>query len=214
MSNKDRNTKGLKEAIAQDIETLKTLEVDIMASHEYYQANLHLFRKVFLKLYGTILLGFILPIPFQWLFQTRFWQDIKNESIWALVKGYSSMALLALGLCVFAFLFLYSSLTHYVLIDRQLKDKLRTGQFLVEKIRMAGTLAYRIFALIVLVPALFLPPGFSLFLAIGALFASGLITGIVVEMELNRIGISTLFTLVKSYFDSNKKPNHDLIKNN
>ena len=48
MNNKEMNTRELKEAITQDIEILKTLDVDIMPSDAYYKANSRLFLHVFL----------------------------------------------------------------------------------------------------------------------------------------------------------------------
>lgn len=200
MNNTTLNTHELKEAITEDIETLKTLEVGIMPAHEYYKTNIHLFLHVFFKIYGTILLGLILPVLFNW-------HEMSLIPFLELLSSLGFVALLALGLCIFAFLFIYSSLNHYVLINHQLKNKLKTGELLVQKIRMAGTIAYRIFAAVVLIPSVYLYPGCALFLAFGAFFVSGIVTTIIVEMELNRIGISTLFTLVKNYFENDKKQN-------
>ena len=206
MNNKEMNTRELKEAITQDIETLKTLDVDIMPADAYYKANSRLFLHVFFKLYGTILLGFILPCPF-------YWRELMSFSAHELCYIFIWMPLMALGLCAFAFLFIYSSLNHYVLIKHQLRGHLKTGDLIVKQIRLAGTIAYRIYAAVILIPSLFLFPSAALFLAFGAFFISGIITGILVEMELNRIGISTLFTLVKNYFDKDKTPTAEFSKN-
>ncbi|BCA97254.1 hypothetical protein TUM19329_36150 (plasmid) [Legionella antarctica] len=197
MNNQEMNTHELKKAITEDIETLKTLEVDIMPAHEYYKANVQLFVRVFLKLYGVILLGYLLPCPF-------YWKSLMSETAYGLLSAFFWMSVLALGLCLFAFLFIYSALNHYILIDCQLKNKLKTGGLMVKQIRRAGTIAYRIYAATVLTLSLFLFPGCALFIAFGAFFISGIVTSILVEMELNRIGISTLFTLVKNYFDKDK----------
>lgn len=206
MNNTTMTTQELKEAITQDIETLKTLEVDIMPADKYYKANLNLFLHVFLKLYGTILLGFFLPVFF-------YWQELTSTPFPELLSSLGLMSLLALGLCLFAFLFIYSSLNHYVLIKHQLRGKLKTGDLIVKQIRLAGTIAYRIYAAVVLIPSIFLFPGGALFLAFGAFFISGILTSMLVEMELNRIGISTLFTLVKNYFDKDKKPTAEFSQN-
>lgn len=66
MNKKNMNVQELKEAIAQDIETIKTLDVDIMPAREYYELNARLFLSVFFKMYGTILLGYALPCLFYW----------------------------------------------------------------------------------------------------------------------------------------------------
>ncbi|HHJ0473914.1 TPA: hypothetical protein ACQDQW_001704, partial [Legionella pneumophila] len=110
MSNEEMNSQELKEAIALDIETLKTLDVDIMPAKEYYQANRRLFLHVFFKLYGTILLGFLLPLPF-------YWKVLMVEtSTHELIYIFFWLPLMALGLCLFVFLFIYSSLNQYILI--------------------------------------------------------------------------------------------------
>ncbi|MCW8481724.1 hypothetical protein, partial [Legionella pneumophila] len=161
MSNEEMNSQELKEAIALDIETLKTLDVDIMPAKEYYQANRRLFLHVFFKLYGTILLGFLLPLPF-------YWKVLMVEtSTHELIYIFFWLPLMALGLCLFVFLFIYSSLNQYILIDYQLKHKLRTGSLIVKQIRRAGTIAYRIFAGLVLIPSLFLFPSAAFFISFG-----------------------------------------------
>lgn len=205
MNKKPMNTHELKEAISRDIETLKTLDVDIMPARAYYQANFRLFRHVFCKIYGTVLLALIVPFLF-------YWRDLEGTSLETL-SDLGIVAGLAFGLCVFVFLFISSSLNEYVLIKYQLRNKLETGDLIVQNIRLAGTIAYCIFAVIVLVPSIFLPPGSALFLAFGAFLISGVLTGILIEMEINRIGISTLFTLVKQYFDKDKKSALDSLQN-
>lgn len=194
MKQKMESTQALKDAIACDIETLKTLELDIMPAKDYYHANRQLFIRVFFKLYGTVLIALLLSCVFYWTY-------LADESLYELVKGMGILALMGLGLCVVAFIFIYSSLNNYVLINYQLRSKLKTGDLLVEKIRWAGRIAYRIFAGIVLVGSLLLGAAFVLPLVIGGFFISSFLTSVIVEMEVKRIGLSTLFTLVKSYFD-------------
>ncbi|MBA2650233.1 MAG: hypothetical protein H0U75_11720 [Legionella sp.] len=206
MNKKVMNNQELKEAITQDIERLKTLEVDIMPAQEYYQTNARLVVYVFLKTYATILLGYILPCFF-------YWQTLSSNTPYQLLMDFLYMALLALGVCLFAMLFISSAINQYVILNYQLKNKLKTGGLIVEKIRLAGTIAYRIFAAIVLIPSIFLPPGCALILGFGAFIMSGFLTSMLIEMELNRIGISTLFTLVKNYFDKDKKATTQLPQN-
>ncbi len=185
---------ALKAAIAEDIETLKKLDVEILPASDYYKANGRLFLYVFLRIYGTVLGGCIVPSFF-------YWKDLMSMGAFTYLLELMGAAFV---LCAFAFLFIYSSLNHYVLIKYQLRDKLKTGDVLVDKLRLAGNIAYGIFAAVVLILSLFIPPGASLHLAFGGFFVSGIGTSIVVEMETNRIGISALFTLVQHYFDKDK----------
>lgn len=195
------NTQELKTAIATDIEILKTLDLDIMPSQEYYQANGSLFLRVFFKIYGTLIVAILLPYLCHYIY---YWQQLMDTPLRQHGIDMVYLAVLALALCAFAFLFIYSSLNHFVLIDSLLRPKLKTGELLVKNIRLAGNIAYGIFAALVLIPAPFLESGMVLFVAFGAFFVSGILTNILIEMEINRVGLSTLFTLVKVYFDKDK----------
>ena len=206
MQNNRMNSEDLKKAIAEDIETLKTLELDIIPAKTYYHANGRLFLHVFLKLYGTLIAAIILPYLYHW-------RQVSEMPINEMFEGLFSLFGLALGLCTIAFLFIYSSLNHYVLVNYQLRRKLKTGEVLVDKIRLAGNIAFGIFATIMLVPAIFLEAGMALFVAMGAFFVSAILTNIIIEMEVNRIGLSAIFILVNSYFDKDKtKPAAEYIK--
>lgn len=114
--------------------------------------------------------------------------------------------LLMLGIMVFIMLMISSSLSQYILINYQLRPKLKTGELIVSKMQLTGTIAYRIYAACVLIPSLFLPPGAAFYVVFGAFFVSGILTSILIDMELDRIGISVLFELVKHFFDKDKKP--------
>ncbi|MCW8400511.1 hypothetical protein OQJ26_17160 [Legionella sp. PATHC038] len=207
MNNHQMNTQELKEAIGQDIQTLKTLDVDIMPANQYYQANIRLFLYVFLKMYVVVVLGNFLP----WLIHIR--EILKHASLGEALLELGYVELLGIGVCLFVFLFLYSPLNHYVLFKYQLKDTLQTGKMLLQKMHSAATIFYRIYVAIVLIPSAFLFPGVAVLLAFVGFLISGLLTNIIIEMELNRIGISTLFTLIKAYFNQDKKSNHDVMKN-
>jgi archaellum biogenesis protein FlaJ (TadC family) len=205
MITKDMTSEELKAAISDDIEALKTLDVDIMPADSYYKACARLFIIVFLKLYGTVLLGFFLP--FVW-----FWPQVQSLSEWQeLLSNLAGLLLMGLGFVVFILLMMASAFSHFVLINYQLRPKLKTGELIVKKMRLSATIAYRIFAILVLIPSFFFPPGAALYTAIGAFFISGLVTGILIEMELDRIGISVLFSLVKHFFDKDKKPPNEFI---
>lgn len=206
MPHKSMSSEELKKAIAEDIETLKTLELDILPAKTYYRANGRLFLQVFLKLYGTVLAAIILPY-------LSHWRQVSEIPKGELFSGLFSLFGLALGLCAFAFLFIYSALNHYILVNYQLRDKLKTGEVVVDKIRLAGNIAFGIFAAVMLIPALFLEAGMAIFVAIGAFFISAILTNIIIEMEVNRIGLSTIFGVVNAYFDKDKtKPSIDCIK--
>lgn len=181
----------LKQAISEDLEALKTLDLNIIPSCEYYRSNLILFVRVFLKIYLTIIgVAFLSMANFM-----GFQKTLSTTFI-----AYAEVSALAFALTLFVFLFLYSPLNFYLLVKFHLQNRLQTGQLLVDKLQLGGRIAYGIFAF-VLLPTAFFNPAFVLPVAFAALFISGIITSIIVEMETNRIGITVLFTLVKSYFD-------------
>lgn len=205
MNNKTMTSQELKEAIRKDIEGLNTLDVDIMPADEYYSANARLSLYLFLKLYGTILLGVVLPF---------LWYGHHVSSLSGLLHYLSNligMFVVASGFCAFAFLFVLAWVNQYVLFNYQLRHKLKTGELIVQKTRWIGRIAYRIFAAIVLIPSFFFPPGFALTLSLVGFFVSWFVTNFIFQMEINRLGISTLITLVNTYFDKDKRSSGEVI---
>src|SRR3990167_6257390 len=126
----------LKQAIADDIETLKTLDLEIMPAREYYSANLKQFRYVFLKIYLTIIGSLSLSII------------LHLDKSWALLIDTFMGFGLALGMVVIVFLFIYDTITHYIIVKHQLRHKLKTGDLIVKNFQLLGKIAYRIFATI------------------------------------------------------------------
>ena len=190
------NPTELKQAIAADIDTLKTLDLEIMSADEYYRANLMQFRHVFLKIYctiiGSMLLAMMLHLPQM--------GGLSWDLFVAMVETFG----LALGLVAIVFLFIYDTIAHYIIVKNQLRHKLKTGDVIVEKFQLLGKISYRIFATIVITPAFFLDPGCVLVATAAGFFITAILTGIIIDMETNRIGISTLMTLINKYFDKKK----------
>lgn len=191
------NAQELKQTITDDIETLKSLDLEIMPSHDYYRANLRLFKNVFLRIYLTVIGAAIVSIFFHW---SSFFPDKENAFYHSLITFGGSFLLTG-----FMFLFIQETLNNYVIFYHQIRLKLKSGELIDQKIKQAGWLAYKVFAVVVVAPTLFLHPVCVLFAEFGAFFASAIITGVVIEMEVKRIGISTLFTQIKHYFDKSKK---------
>ena len=189
------NTSELKQAINEDINTLKSLDLEIMPSQEYYRENLILFKKVYLRMYLPTFFAALISLCFHW--KEVFYQ---YDTWYGIAFAFGGPIILT----GFIFLFIQDSLNNYVIFYHQIRQKLKTGELIDQQIRRAGWLAYKIFALVVIVPTLFFHPGSVLFAEFGAYFVSATITGIIIEMEMKRIGISTLFTLIKHYFDKDK----------
>src|SRR3990167_10961701 len=190
------NSTELKQAIADDMEALKTLDLEIMPANEYYSANIvqcrHVFLKIYLTILGSMLLAMVLRLP-----------HIRGTP-WELFIGMLEGSGLALGMDAIVFLFIYDTITHYIIVKHQLRHKLKTGDVIVEKFQLCGKISYRIFATIVIIPAFFLDPGCVLVASAAGFIITAVLTGVIIDMETNRIGISTLMTLINKYFDKKK----------
>lgn len=190
------NAQDLKQAITEDIETLKSLDMEIMPSQDYYRANLGIFKAVFLRMYLTVVGAAILSIFLHW---DSFFSGKENAFYHSLLTFGCSFLLSG-----FMFLFIQATLNNYVIFYHQIRFRLKTGELIDQQTKRAGWLAYKIFAVVVVVPTLFLHPVCVSLVEFGAFFVSGIVTGIIIEMEMKRIGISTLFTQIKHYFDKSK----------
>ena len=190
------NGQNLKQMISEDINVLKTLDLEIMPSGDYYKANLRLFISVFLRMYLTVSGAAIISILLHW---NSFFSD-KWNILWDMLLTFGGSFLLT----GFIFLFIYETLNNYVIFHHQIRSKLQSGELIDKQIKRAGCLAYTIFAVVVVVPTMFLNPVCVSLAEFAAFFASGIITGIIIEMEMKRVGISTLFTLIRGYFDKSK----------
>lgn len=190
------NGQNLKQMISEDINVLKTLDLDIMPAGDYYKANLRLFLTVFLRMYLTVAGAAVISIFLHW---SSFFSD-KWNGLWEMLLTFGGSFLLT----GFIFLFIYETLNNYVIFDYQIRSKLQSGALIDKQIKRAGWVAYTIFAVVVVVPTIVFHPMAVLIAEFVAFFASGIFTGIIIEMEMKRVGISTLFTLIRGYFDKSK----------
>lgn len=89
MTNNAMTSAELKQAIKEDIEALKTIDIDIMPSDEYYRTNARLFLYVLFKLFGTALLGLVLPLVWYWHYFSSLseWLETLGALFWASLEG-------------------------------------------------------------------------------------------------------------------------------
>lgn len=192
------STNELKQAIKEDIERLKSIELDIMSSSDYYAENRRLLTQIFFRMYLVPVLAFCLSAVFHWKDVFYGW-----ETFYILAVGLGGSFLVTGLIC----LFIQDSLNDYVIFHHQLQSHLKTGELLDSQIQRAGWLAYKIFVPVVVIPVLFLHPSSVVITEFVAFFVSATVTGILVEMEMKRIGISILFSLVKDFFGKSDKLN-------
>jgi hypothetical protein len=190
------NNKELKQAILDDIEILKSIEIGIIPAREYYGGLLKLFVgglwKLGLIVFFTILYASIANPSNPGLAEEP-WLELITES-----------AIIAVFMTTVAMILLGSAIAHYYLIRYYLKNRLKTGHLLVNKLKHCGWFFYVIFAVFCLMFASYTQSA-AIFLMIGFSFmASALITHLAIRIEMNRVGISTLFTVVNEFFNKDK----------
>ena len=190
------NNKELKLAIINDLETLKRLELEIIPARDYYHGVLSLFVN------GLWKLGLIVFIAVLWAMHHHPSNHaIASETFTELVID---AALLAFFMALGAMLLLSIALNHYYLIQYQLKNRLKTGHWLINKLRQCAWLFWSIFTFCCLLFAsdaeaniIYIPVVFSF-------IVSAIITLIVMNMEINRVGLSALFALITQFFNKDK----------
>jgi len=193
------NTRELKQAILEDIETLKHLDLDIMEARLYYGELRRYAAVLFLLVWLPTVVGQCLTLPL-------YWSQFLREPNDFLVFVFIPTALMAL----FWTLFCLSAIAQLVVFQNQLRPVLKTGDHLYHSTLSQCQVPYALFVGSVLlimqfVPfyAAFIAQGVCVFILLGALVT-------MIDMEMNRIGISTLLSLMQRYFD--KKPVNDVEK--
>ncbi|HAT8643607.1 hypothetical protein [Legionella pneumophila] len=190
------NSQELKQAIANDIEVMKHMDVEIIPATEYYLSLLKLVVGGFWKL-GVVS---FLAILFACLHNPRYplngWEAYFNEITSSALIGFS----MALGVIVL----LFHALNYYYLIKYHLEKRLKLGKILITKLKQAAYLFWGLFALFCLMFAS-QAESFTGYLAVGSAFiVSAVITCLIISMELNRVGISALFTVVSQFINKGK----------
>ncbi|WP_131783648.1 hypothetical protein [Legionella gresilensis] len=191
------NHQALKEAISEDIETIKNLNPDIIPAKIYYSKLLTLFISGFWKIWLIVSI-------------TIAYAGINHPSNEGLAREAASQVmsestLMAFFLSFGAMLLLSPSINFFILFRFHLESKLKTGALLVRKFKH---ITYLFFGFFILLCALFGSYGESaaiFMIVVFSFFGSLAATYFFVKMELNRIGISTIFTIFDIYFNKGNK---------
>lgn len=190
------NSKELKQAIAADLETLKCLDVEIIPARTYYTSLLKLFAGGIWKLALVVFLA----ITFSFINNPT--HPMTGTGVY--VETVCWAALAAFFMALGTMIFLMPAISQYYLIQYHLQNRLKTGHLLVAKLRQCAWLYWGVFTLFCLMFAS-VTESAVIFLMIGFSFmGSAAITWIAISMEMNRVGISTLFTVVNQFFNKDK----------
>ena len=187
------NTKDLKQAIADDMETMKRLDVDIMESNVYYREVRRWTLNWFLALLTITLLIGLVCIPLEWIPVDL---TLGYKLIFFVGGSLAASFLLSLGIPAFA--------GKFVIFQYQLRPKLKTGEFLMKQIiRIARTAIIVFSAILFIATAIAGWPfvGGMMFVALGL---TAWVMSFLIEMEAIRLGAGVLFVFIKKYFE--RKP--------
>jgi hypothetical protein len=190
------NSAEMKEAIQADIETLKTMDVDILSPKAYYGAIRRLYFSVCLKMYASLIIPFVLAhllydngiIPYD--------AEALDYAVLAWIMAIPGAIILSIPL--------FGMITNYVIFKAQFKDKLRLGEKIDQMIRRMGRLAWFSFWCVMSLATVAFHPFMLLMLGV---FGGGIILwgiGMFVEMEVKRLGISVLFEALKKHFEKDE----------
>jgi len=190
------NNNELKQAITEDMKTLKNLDLDIIPAREYYTSLFKLFISWVWKL-GLV--AFVAILYASVVNPNH--HGIAKESILSLV---TNSAIIAFVMAVGGVILLGSAIMKYYLINYHLKNRLKTGHLLVNKLRQFAWIFFSIFTFFCLLFAIYSDSADIFFMLVFAFIISALITYMAVSMEINRVGVSTIFTAVSQFFNKDK----------
>jgi len=186
----------MKAAIQEDIETLKTIDVDIMSRKTYYGAIRRLYFSVCLKMYASLIIPFVLAHLLYDSGIMSYDAEALDYAVLAWIGAIPGTLMLSAPL--------FGLITNYVIFKAQFKDKLRLGEDIDQMIRRMGRLAWFSFWCVMSLAAVAFHPFMLLVLAV---FGGGIILWgieVFVEMEVKRLGISVLFAALKKHFEKDE----------
>lgn len=182
------NSHALKAALSADIKSIRMLSPDIIPARIYYGSLLKTSFSFFWKIW--LIVGATIAYPcFHYPKSPFTTQLIVGESI---VFGFFISLIALLILC--------SPISSFVLFRFQLKTHLKTGELLERKFKQVAVAFIGFFVIFSLLLGSYAHPEqipfvvvFSFLLGLGA-------TCFVVNMELKRIGLSTMYTVINEFF--------------
>jgi hypothetical protein len=182
----------LKEALISDLRTIKFLNPEIIPARTYYGG---IFKGVLSGVWKMFLI-----LCFTFIYQEI--NDSKTSLSWFELIYESSMASLCLS--IVPILVFLNPISFYVQFRFHLEKKLKIGALVVKKCRLIARVFFGVFALLCTLFGSYASAQQILLLLVFAYFLSLGAAHIVANMELNRIGLSSLLGLFKKFFSKEK----------
>lgn len=181
----------LKQAIAEDMKTIKMLNPEIIPARVYYGG---LLKGVF---NGVWRMSIILFLTLCYVMS----DDKESVSFSTL---FIDSGVTALFLSTVAMLILLNPISFFVQFQFHLEKKLKTGALIRKKCSHISMVFFGVFASFCILFGSYASGQQIFFMLVLSFFLSLGATHIVVNMELSRIGFSSLFTLFNEFFSKGK----------
>ncbi|HAT3877919.1 TPA: hypothetical protein I8669_002752 [Legionella pneumophila] len=182
----------LKQAIAEDMRTIKTLNPEIIPARSYYgglvKGALSGFWKMFIILFLT--LCYVMG------------PDETDPTTWP--ELFTSSSVISFLLSAVAMLILLTPISFFVQFQFHLEKKLQTGALIRKKCSHISMVFFGVFSFLCILFGSYASGQQIFFMLVLSFFLSLGATHIVVNMELSRIGFSSLFTLFNEFFSKGK----------
>lgn len=124
-------------------------------------------------------------------------RDHKNQVIYMWLSIFFS------SLCIS--LYGVRLIKNYIIFKYQISPKLQTGHYLIKKIHLGTKLCFGVFSALAFVIFPILPQGATFFSIIPCFFGAIILTGIAINMEASRIGMSVLSKALSNFFHKEKE---------
>jgi hypothetical protein len=188
----------LKQQIQTDLQTLQSLDLDILPARTYYVENLKYFAMLWTGLFGVQLIA-VKAINKMGLWQDYFEKHTNhNSAIQAKMWLGCILSSLIISLVMLA------RVKWYVIFKHQLREHLQTGVLFQRKIRQITALFYGVYFVFLFFWLAFFSPDMTLFAGFGAIVFSFPLCLLLINMELTRVGISVLLGGINRYFNKEK----------
>ncbi|CZI16684.1 hypothetical protein SDC29_14720 [Legionella pneumophila serogroup 1] len=181
----------LKQAIAEDMKTIKMLNPEIIPARFYYGG---LLKGVFNGIWRMSII----------LFLTLCYVMSDDKEPVSFSTLFIDSGVTALLLSTVAMLILLTPISFFVQFQFHLEKKLKTGALIRKKCSHISMVFFGVFASFCILFGSYASGQQIFFMLVLSFFLSLGATHIVVNMELSRIGFSSLFTLFNEFFSKGK----------
>lgn len=197
------NIQKLQQDFKDDLNKIKQLKLSTLSAKETYLPVLYLFVKSYLLLYATTTLSAIF-LYFAFNFSSNFLYQATHSNLWVLAL----LSFLVVG-----------SLSNYVVFSKMMLGEFKTAPFVRKKMTQLTIVFFCLYFVII---SSFLyyfknhseaSVDFSMFFSeISSFIASCILMNIILSLEIQRLGLNSLFEVVVEFFKHRDKQKSGLVE--